>query len=99
MYRAKGEVSFILLVLNAKTDSSTLSQQVDIMLTDLQNTIDQLEKSHTETRNKVTDLGAKLLESEKIRRQKHNTIQELKGNIRVFCRVRPILGMKDVFYQ
>lgn len=25
MYRAKGEVSFILLVLNAKTDSSTLS--------------------------------------------------------------------------
>ncbi|KAL8593766.1 hypothetical protein ACOMHN_059259 [Nucella lapillus] len=29
---------------------------------------------------------------ETVRRQLHNTIQELKGNIRVFCRVRPLLG-------
>src|SRR5690606_21018486 len=29
---------------------------------------------------------------EAMRRQLHNTIQELKGNIRVICRVRPLLG-------
>lgn len=34
----------------------------------------------------------KLQEGEQIRRKLHNTVQELKGNIRVFCRVRPLLG-------
>ncbi|XP_071956194.1 carboxy-terminal kinesin 2-like isoform X2 [Antedon mediterranea] len=32
-----------------------------------------------------------LQEAESVRRKLHNTVQELKGNIRVFCRVRPLL--------
>ncbi|ORX73543.1 kinesin-domain-containing protein [Linderina pennispora] len=36
--------------------------------------------------------ATKLRKEETMRRQLHNTIQELKGNIRVFCRVRPLLG-------
>jgi kinesin family protein C1 len=34
----------------------------------------------------------KLQQEETLRRKLHNQVQELKGNIRVFCRVRPPLG-------
>ena len=36
-------------------------------------------------------MESELLQAETLRRKLHNTIQELKGNIRVFCRVRPVL--------
>ena len=36
-------------------------------------------------------MEAKLRDEETIRRKLHNTVQELKGNIRVYCRVRPSL--------
>ena len=35
-------------------------------------------------------------DGELIRRKLHNTIQELKGNIRVFCRVRPVSSAEQV---
>ncbi|XP_061477578.1 kinesin-like protein KIFC1 isoform X2 [Rhineura floridana] len=38
------------------------------------------------------ELQQKLHESEMERRYLHNAVQELKGNIRVFCRVRPLLA-------
>ena len=37
----------------------------------------------------------KLRAEETLRRKLHNQIQELKGNIRVFCRVRPSLGNEE----
>nr|XP_060616552.1 kinesin-like protein KIFC1 isoform X2 [Anolis sagrei ordinatus] len=40
---------------------------------------------------RVAEIEEKLHESEMERRILHNTVQELKGNIRVFCRVRPLL--------
>ncbi|KAJ3389382.1 kinesin-like nuclear fusion protein [Entophlyctis sp. JEL0112] len=38
---------------------------------------------------RVNEVEAKLREEESSRRRLHNVIQELKGNVRVFCRVRP----------
>ncbi|PSR95637.1 Kinesin-like protein [Actinidia chinensis var. chinensis] len=38
----------------------------------------------------------KINEGEELRRKLHNTILELKGNIRVFCRVRPLLSDEDL---
>lgn len=44
-----------------------------------------------ELQRKLSEAEQRLNEGEIIRRKLHNTIQELKGNIRVFCRVRPLL--------
>ncbi|XP_062226851.1 kinesin-like protein KIN-14H [Phragmites australis] len=38
---------------------------------------------------------SQIIEGDKLRKKLHNTILELKGNIRVFCRVRPLLFEGD----
>jgi kinesin family protein C1 len=40
---------------------------------------------------RIAELETEAREAEMHRRKLHNTVQELKGNIRVFCRVRPVL--------
>ncbi|KAK9832155.1 hypothetical protein WJX74_000861 [Apatococcus lobatus] len=42
-------------------------------------------------RAQLAEATSKWQEGEVLRRRLHNTIMELKGNIRVFCRVRPLL--------
>ncbi|XP_025086603.1 carboxy-terminal kinesin 2-like isoform X2 [Pomacea canaliculata] len=44
----------------------------------------------------IDENNQKIREHETMRRKLHNTIQELKGNIRVFCRVRPLLGEESL---
>ena len=55
----------------------------------------KIEQLHDQVRNleeTISRLEEKSREDEDTRRQLHNQIQELKGNIRVFCRVRPNLS-------
>lgn len=40
----------------------------------------------------IAELEGKVQSGEALRRKLHNDVQELKGNIRVFCRVRPLLS-------
>jgi kinesin family protein C1 len=53
---------------------------------------DAVLKARIEERDKrIAELEAELLNGEQLRRQMHNTIQELRGNIRVYVRTRPFL--------
>mmetsp|Transcript_24312 Transcript_24312/g.33370 ORF Transcript_24312/g.33370 Transcript_24312/m.33370 type:complete len:709 (-) Transcript_24312:136-2262(-) len=52
--------------------------------------IDECENIMAEQSEKIEELEARQRADENLRRKLHNAIQELKGNIRVFCRVRPL---------
>ncbi|KAJ2853068.1 kinesin-like nuclear fusion protein, partial [Coemansia erecta] len=54
--------------------------------------IAELQEDVSSRNSLVSELEAKLRVEETTRRRLHNTIQELRGNIRVFCRVRPLLN-------
>lgn len=78
-----------------EADNSALKmklQKTEETLREREETISTLEQQLKDAQQLISELESKVREEESIRRRLHNTIQELKGNIRVFCRVRPPLG-------
>ena len=88
-------------VAHQSTAHITLSAQnsaLEAQLSALKSTLDCKTQDATELRLQLEDarkmideLEEEVRDAEMTRRRLHNTIQELKGNIRVFCRVRPVL--------
>jgi len=75
-------------IANQKALENKIADQEALRSNNL-NTIADIDRKMKEIRQKIARLHAKAEYDEIIRRIQHNEIQELKGNIRVFCRVRP----------
>ncbi|XP_046861736.1 carboxy-terminal kinesin 2-like isoform X1 [Xenia sp. Carnegie-2017] len=81
-----------LLGVNTELDASKDAYKKAKMENDRQaSVILQLESKIREHQDSICELEARLRGEETLRRQLHNKVQELKGNIRVYCRVRPSL--------
>lgn len=65
--------------------------ELEGVLVERKNLVESLEGQLEELRQELIISNKKLQDGETLRRKLHNLVQELKGNIRVFCRVRPFL--------
>ena len=80
--------------IDAKEQALALSAargEVEALRRRLAATEQATQQSASDCEARVGEMEAKLREADVLRRRLHNTIQELRGNIRVFARVRPFL--------
>ncbi|PKI67640.1 hypothetical protein CRG98_011853, partial [Punica granatum] len=71
--------------------AETKLQEYGISSVETQAECQEQRKLIGDLQSRLADAEFKVIEGEKLRKKLHNTILELKGNIRVFCRVRPLL--------
>eukprot|EP00300_Choanocystis_sp_HF-7_P026359 c2941_g1_i1.p1 GENE.c2941_g1_i1~~c2941_g1_i1.p1 ORF type:complete len:443 (-),score=66.43 c2941_g1_i1:402-1535(-) len=80
--------------LQATRTSQELQIQLDLRtgeLEDLRSRLGQTASDAESFKQQILEMQQQIDSFELIRRRMHNAIQELKGNIRVFCRIRPPL--------
>lgn len=70
-----------------QTERNALQAQLDTVTS----SASQQDLDHQSALRRIAFLEQEARESDMVRRKLHNMVQELKGNIRVFCRVRPVL--------
>lgn len=72
-------------------EMDTAKSEMAMLRDELSQVKSDAEVKATEFADTVSEYQARILEAEVVRRSLHNKVMELKGNIRVFCRVRPVL--------
>eukprot|EP00917_Polyrhabdina_sp_WS-2016_P016347 GHVP01035374.1.p1 GENE.GHVP01035374.1~~GHVP01035374.1.p1 ORF type:complete len:705 (+),score=149.95 GHVP01035374.1:13-2127(+) len=91
----KKDSNIVLLKMEIESLKNTL-KEVTLSEKDKHEIIKNLRVVVEERDNDIFTLEKKLKDGEKLRRKLHNEVLELKGNIRVFCRVRPSLKEKEI---
>eukprot|EP00917_Polyrhabdina_sp_WS-2016_P016346 GHVP01035373.1.p1 GENE.GHVP01035373.1~~GHVP01035373.1.p1 ORF type:complete len:701 (+),score=157.23 GHVP01035373.1:319-2421(+) len=86
----------ICLLKTEKENLTNTIHEVTLLGQEKQEIIIKLGSLIEERDNDIFTLEKKLKDGEKLRRKLHNEVLELKGNIRVFCRVRPSLKEKEI---
>eukprot|EP01060_Flectonema_neradi_P039561 TRINITY_DN8751_c0_g1_i1.p1 TRINITY_DN8751_c0_g1~~TRINITY_DN8751_c0_g1_i1.p1 ORF type:complete len:700 (+),score=142.34 TRINITY_DN8751_c0_g1_i1:109-2208(+) len=75
-----------------KDDKQQLTQE----LKNIREKMATLQRDVLTASNQLREKEATLSQAEQVRKMLHNSLQELKGNIRVFARLRPSLGDEEV---
>jgi kinesin family protein C1 len=81
-----------------KGTAQAIKAQVEFLESNNQQQSSAFATLHKQTQDAIMardEAIEKLRAEETLRRKLHNQVQELKGNIRVFCRVRPLLDEAD----
>ncbi|CAO3588999.1 unnamed protein product [Absidia cylindrospora] len=81
------------------TEDTNVLQEKEAKLMGAQKAVEDLALQLEKTEARMFEIDTQLLEDEKTRRKRHNQFQELKGNIRVFCRMRPSLASEGASVQ
>ncbi|KAF2497561.1 carboxy-terminal kinesin 2 [Lophium mytilinum] len=82
-----------------ETANREMKAKIDFLESDNQaqsNSFAELHRRMQEAIESAAQANEKLRVEETLRRKLHNQVQELKGNIRVFCRVRPTLASSEI---
>ncbi|KAI9823787.1 MAG: hypothetical protein M1819_001134, partial [Sarea resinae] len=82
-------------ILSLESSVRALRARIDFLESDSKaqsQSFADLEQQLQDALASAREANEKLRQEETLRRKLHNQVQELKGNIRVFCRVRPILN-------
>ncbi|KLJ08790.1 kinesin family member C1 [Blastomyces silverae] len=86
-------------IMTLESSNSALKARTEFLESGNKEQSDAFGRLDQELRDALAETQAtkdKLRKEETLRRKLHNQVQELKGNIRVFCRVRPLLDSEPV---
>ncbi|CAL1715392.1 unnamed protein product [Somion occarium] len=86
-HQSTAQITFTTQITALQAQVTALQTALDVSSNQKTSTELDLELAH----KRIVELEHETRQAETVRRKLHNMVQELKGNIRVFCRVRPLI--------